>query len=94
MTRKHADLAGHAWPDVRHGPLVLVPVGSTEQHGPHLPLEPDMVIACAVAREAADALPRRPLVAAALPYGAGGEHARFPGTVSIGHEALHAVLLD
>ncbi|MFI9828656.1 mycofactocin biosynthesis peptidyl-dipeptidase MftE [Streptomyces sp. NPDC051913] len=94
MTREHADLAGHAWPDVPHGPLVLVPVGSTEQHGPHLPLDTDTVIACAVAREAADALPGRPLVAAALPYGASGEHAHFPGTVSIGHEALHAVLVE
>ncbi|NUR43117.1 MAG: creatininase family protein [Streptomyces sp.] len=90
MTREHADLAGHAWPDVPHGPLVLLPVGSTEQHRPHLPLDTGTVIACAVAREAADVLPGRPLVAAALPYGASGEHAHFPGTVSIGHQALHA----
>ena len=61
--------------------------GSTEQHGPHLPLSTDTDIALALA----DALAaRRPdvVVAPALPYGASGEHAGFPGTLSIGHEAL------
>ncbi|WP_433149963.1 mycofactocin biosynthesis peptidyl-dipeptidase MftE [Actinomadura nitritigenes] len=92
------ELAGAAWTDVRAAPLVLVPVGSTEQHGPHLPLSTDTVIAEAVAARAADAL--RPdadgqaLVAPAIAFGASGEHAGFPGTVSIGHEALHAVLVE
>jgi creatinine amidohydrolase len=92
------DLAGAVWPDVRPDPLVLVPVGSTEQHGPHLPLSTDTVIAQAVAERVAAAL--RPgadgpvLVAPAMAYGASGEHAGFPGTVSIGHEALYAVIVE
>ncbi|WP_436791603.1 mycofactocin biosynthesis peptidyl-dipeptidase MftE [Yinghuangia sp. YIM S10712] len=89
------DLAG---PDNRHGrvdrPAVLVPLGSTEQHGPHLPLSTDTVIATAVANHAATALPGTPLVAPAVAYGASGEHAGFPGTVSIGHEALHSLLVE
>ncbi|WP_078852218.1 mycofactocin biosynthesis peptidyl-dipeptidase MftE [Streptomyces sp. NRRL B-3229] len=91
-------LAHTAWPDVPGGALVLVPIGSTEQHGPHLPLDTDTVIAGAVARAAADTLASwpgvPPLVAPALAYGASGEHAGFPGTVSIGHEALDAVLVE
>ncbi|WP_427924718.1 mycofactocin biosynthesis peptidyl-dipeptidase MftE [Streptomyces sp. cg40] len=87
------ELARAAWPDVPSDALVLLPIGSTEQHGPHLPLDTDSVIAHAVARRAATALPGK-LVAPTLPYGASGEHADFPGTVSIGHEALRAVLVE
>lgn len=91
-------LGGCAWPDVRSDPLVLVPIGSTEQHGPHLPLSTDTVIARAVAERAADVLRPRSdgqvLVAPALAYGASGEHAGFPGTISIGHEALGAVIVE
>ena len=87
-------LTDAVWPDVPPGALVLVPVGSTEQHGPHLPLDTDTVVAHAVARRAVDALPGPPLVAPPLAYGASGEHADFPGTVSIGHEALRAVVVE
>ncbi|WP_347876764.1 mycofactocin biosynthesis peptidyl-dipeptidase MftE, partial [Actinomadura sp. 7K534] len=83
--------------------LVLVPAGSTEQHGPHLPLSTDTVIAEAVAARAAGVLRDARLdegvagpvlIAPAIAYGASGEHAGFPGTVSIGHEALHAVIVE
>lgn len=91
-------LADRAWPEVRADPLVLLPIGSTEQHGPHLPLSTDTVIAQAVAERAADALRPRSagqvLVAPPLAYGASGEHADFPGTISIGHEALGAVIVE
>jgi mycofactocin system creatininase family protein len=94
MTRDTAtELAHTAWPDVPSDALVLLPLGSTEQHGPHLPLDTDSVIAHAVARRASTALPTT-VVAPTLPYGASGEHAGFPGTVSIGHEALRAVLVE
>ncbi|MEU3615398.1 mycofactocin biosynthesis peptidyl-dipeptidase MftE [Streptomyces sp. NPDC006872] len=91
-------LADTVWPAVPSGALVLVPVGSTEQHGPHLPLDTDTVVAHAVARRTADTLaagPNGPLsVAPPLGYGASGEHAHFPGTVSIGYEALRAVIVE
>ncbi|MFF9808224.1 mycofactocin biosynthesis peptidyl-dipeptidase MftE [Streptomyces coeruleorubidus] len=93
------NLARSAWPAVPADALVLVPVGSTEQHGPHLPLNTDSLIARSVALSAAERLaadrPDRPvLLAPTIAYGASGEHAGFPGTVSIGHEALHAVLVE
>lgn len=87
-------LAGAAWPDVPGAALVLVPLGATEQHGPHLPVWTDTAIAEAVAAAAARDLPAPVLVAPPIVFGASGEHAGFPGTVSIGHEALHAVLVE
>ncbi len=78
------------WPDlVSHVSTVVVPVGSLEQHGPHLPLDTDTTIADAVSR----ALPHV-LVAPPIAYGASGEHEGFPGTVSLGAEALETVLVE
>ncbi|MET8468101.1 mycofactocin biosynthesis peptidyl-dipeptidase MftE [Streptomyces sp. NPDC006422] len=89
------DLAHATWTTVPRGAPVLVPVGSTEQHGPHLPLNTDGVIAEAVARGVAHRLPYEHVVLApTLAYAASGEHAGFPGTLSIGHDALHTVLVE
>lgn len=93
------DLADLPWPALPPSPMVLVPLGSTEQHGPHLPLHTDTTIATAVAEGAAAGLRgSRPdhavLVAPAIAYGASGEHQGFPGTASIGHEALRPLLVE
>ncbi|MDF1706137.1 MAG: mycofactocin biosynthesis peptidyl-dipeptidase MftE [Aeromicrobium sp.] len=86
-------LADAVWPELTDRPLVLVPVGSTEQHGPHLPFDTDTVIADAVARRAAERLPRA-VVAPALAYGSSGEHQSFPGTSSIGGQVLRATIVE
>jgi mycofactocin precursor peptide peptidase len=83
-------LGERTWTEVEPA-TVLVPVGSLEQHGPHLPLDTDARIAAAVARRAADPAM---LVAPPLAYGASGEHEGFAGTLSIGHDALRAVLVE
>lgn len=82
-------LAASRWPELPSGVLLAVPVGSLEQHGPHLPLDVDTRIATAVAQAISGAL-----VAPALPYGASGEHEDFPGTVSLGAKALHVLLVE
>jgi creatinine amidohydrolase len=77
--------------------MLLIPVGSTEQHGPHLPLGMDTVIAQAVAHRAADVMGDGGvdvLIAPALAYGASGEHQHFAGTISIGLEALQHLLVE
>ncbi len=88
-------LADRTWTDLDDGsrPTLLVPLGSVEQHGPHLPLDTDARIAAAVARLAAREDPDL-LLAPAVAYGASGEHEGFPGTVSIGHEALGLLLVE
>jgi len=73
--------------------VLLLPLGSTEQHGPHLPLDTDTVIAVAVAAGAAERDPAA-VVAPPLAIGAAGEHAGFAGTLSIGTDVLAAVLVE
>ncbi|MCW2649396.1 MAG: mycofactocin precursor peptide peptidase [Mycobacterium sp.] len=80
-------------------PTVVIPVGSTEQHGPHLPLDTDTRIASAVANAAVSNLRAagyadNVLVAPPVAYGASGEHEAFAGTVSIGTRALEHLLLE
>jgi creatinine amidohydrolase len=72
----------------------MVPLGSTEQHGPHLPLDTDTRIAAAVAGDAQPRLGNDWLVAPAIAYGASGEHQSFAGTISLGTEALTLVLVE
>ena len=78
---------------MRGGATLLVPLGSTEQHGPHLPLGTDTLVASALCDRLA-ASRSDIVVAPALPYGSSGEHAGFPGTLSIGQEALECVLVE
>lgn len=87
-------LADAVWPDIGLRPLVLVPVGSVEQHGPHLPLDTDTEIAVAVAEAVAATVGGEALVAPALSYGSSGEHQAFAGTSSIGTETLGLVVIE
>jgi mycofactocin system creatininase family protein len=86
-------LADATWPELTGRPLVVVPLGAVEQHGPHLPLATDTVVAATVAESAVPSLAGA-LLAPALAYGASGEHEGFPGTVSIGTAALTALLVE
>lgn len=77
--------------------MLIVPVGSVEQHGPHLPLDTDTRIATAVAGVVTGRLVAagmEALMAPAIAYGASGEHEGFAGTVSIGTVALSALLVE
>ncbi|TYP88059.1 mycofactocin biosynthesis peptidyl-dipeptidase MftE [Blastococcus xanthinilyticus] len=86
-------LGDATWPELPDRPLVVVPLGAVEQHGPHLPLATDTRTAEAVARAALPGIDGA-LLAPAIAYGASGEHEGFPGTVSIGTEALTALLVE
>jgi creatinine amidohydrolase len=84
-----SEIAAHA----AAGGVLVVPVGSTEQHGPHLPVGTDTDVALAVCRRVAGRLPAV-VVAPVVAYGASGEHAGFAGTLSIGQEALELMLIE
>ena len=83
----YADLT---WPEVNvavsHGKVILIPVGSTEQHGPHLPLDVDNLIVSSLCLEAGRCSPDKILVAPAIPYGYNIHAMDYPGTMHVGYE--------
>ncbi|HLU41173.1 MAG TPA: mycofactocin biosynthesis peptidyl-dipeptidase MftE [Microthrixaceae bacterium] len=88
-----AHLAELAWTEVPDRSVLVVPTGSCEQHGPHLPLDVDLRIASALAAAAAEGR-HDVVVGPPLTIGASGEHQSFPGTLSIGTEALVTVVVE
>ena len=90
------ELAGATWPQVEAAgtrTVLAVPLGSLEQHGPHLPLDTDTRIGGAVAAGLAVRC-HGVTVAPAVAYGASGEHADFPGTLLVGHAVLADLLVE
>lgn len=82
------------WLDVRdQSRIVLIPLGSLEQHGPHLPLDTDTRIALAIAEHVAE-LRDDLVIGPTITVGASGEHAGFAGTMSIGTDALTSMLVE
>lgn len=95
---QHIRLEFMTWPKVkamldRGWRTVVVAVGSTEQHGPHLPICTDELLgtalACGVARRLGGAL-----VAPTIRPGFSPHHLAFPGTLTVGHDTLAAVIGD
>jgi creatinine amidohydrolase len=84
------------WPEVaatRQACVLAIPLGSLEQHGPHLPLDTDTRIAVELATRLAQA--RADIVVAPpVAFGASGEHAAFPGTLLINHAVLADLLVE
>ncbi len=77
--------------------VVVLPVGATEAHGPHLPLATDVIIAEAMARDGAAKLAERGatiVIAPALAYTSAGYAASFSGTLSIRPETAAALMVD
>ena len=69
---------------------VLVPVGSTEQHGPHAPLGTDTYTAVEVAHRAADRTDQELLIAPSLPVGVAAEHRHFRGSMWVSADTFQA----
>ncbi len=63
--------------------VIVIPLGSFEQHGPHLPLTTDTDLVTAVARAVEQKLSETVLLSPTLPFGHSTHHLRFPGTLSI-----------
>ena len=70
---------------------VIIPLGALEQHGPHLPLDTDALIAEAVADRAARNIGGC-VVSPCIPIGASSHHLAFPGTASLSDQTLQSVL--
>lgn len=81
------------WTELPARSLLVIPLGSCEQHGPHLPLDTDTRIALALAERLAERDDRF-VVSPPIGIGASGEHQSFPGTLSIGTLAVETVLVE
>lgn len=91
-------LAEYTWLDVDAAiddgrTMIVLPIGATEQHGPHLPLRTDTTIGEAIAERLTKRLDDA-LVGPAIPFGPSREHGAFPGTISISPQTLRALLDD
>jgi len=78
-------------------PLAVLPVGQIEEHGPHLPVDTDCVIASACARAAAERLGERApvLLMEPIKYGYSGQTmTRWPGTMQVGMDTVRDYVYD
>lgn len=87
------------WPEARERlgavDVALLPVGAIEQHGRHLPLDTDAFDADYLAREVArQCSDPKPVVLPLVPYGVSYHHNEFPGTISVGNEALSRLVYE
>jgi creatinine amidohydrolase/Fe(II)-dependent formamide hydrolase-like protein len=92
-------LAEMTWPEAQRRfkevDVALLPVGATEQHGPHLPLDTDAFDADYLARSVAERCSDpRPIVLPLIPYGVSYHHQDFSGTISVSNQTLSKLVYD
>ncbi len=87
-------LGERTWTDLEgRAPVLAVPLGACEQHGPHLPLDTDTRIAVALA-EGLAARRGDVVVGPAVAYGSSGEHQAHPGTLSLGPVVMEELVVE
>jgi creatinine amidohydrolase len=88
----------YTWPElgeiVKQQPVVVLPIGSVEDHGRHLPLDTDNFIIWSICEEAARRADGDVLLLPQIPYGFETHHMDFPGTIDIRMEHLLNFVLD
>ncbi|MFO7917811.1 MAG: creatininase family protein [Anaerolineae bacterium] len=94
-SKKVYDWQNTSWDLREHPPhLALLPVGATEQFGPHLPLSTQNLLLEAISRRVAEELSESVYLLPPIPIGSSGQHEGFAGTVSLSWRTLKAVLTD
>ena len=92
------NLADMSWTEVKEAVSkdpklrVIIPIGSFEQHGPHLPLRTDSIIAEHVASKVLNH--RRSVLFPTLTLGYSLEHTEFPGTVSLTQQTFFSIISE
>jgi creatinine amidohydrolase len=86
------------WPEINEAvqarKVVLLPIGSTEQHGHHLPLDTDNFLARSVCIKTAELAPAELLVMPTIPYGYNEHALDFPGTIHVHYDHFIEYCLD
>ncbi|MFN7934714.1 MAG: creatininase family protein [Bryobacteraceae bacterium] len=98
MARKDYLYQHYTWVELKEvaarNPVVVVPVGSVEDHGPHLPLDTDNFLISSICEEAARRANGDILLMPLIPYGFETHHMDFPGTIDIHMEHMLHFVLD
>jgi creatinine amidohydrolase len=98
MARKDYLYQHYTWVEMKEvaarNPVVVVPVGSVEDHGPHLPLDTDNFLIWSICEEAARRAAGDILLMPLIPYGFETHHMDFPGTIDIHMEHMLHFVLD
>jgi creatinine amidohydrolase len=88
----------YTWPELgevaARQPVIILPIGSVEDHGPHLPLDVDNFLIWSICEAAAQRADGDILLMPIIPYGFETHHMDFPGTIDIGMEHLLNFVLD
>ncbi len=86
------------WPEINDaidlGKVCIVPCGAVEQHGPHLPLDVDLVCPTGIAKGAGQLAPEKMLVLPIVAYGYTGHVMDFPGTINSDYQNFMNHVLD
>jgi creatinine amidohydrolase len=86
------------WPEMNEAiarqPVVILPTASTEQHGHHLPIDVDLLLADSISQEVAKRSNGAALVLPPVPYGLNRHHIDFPGSIHIEPEVFIAFCLN
>jgi creatinine amidohydrolase len=94
--RRTFELGRMSWKEVEEivprNPVLLIPIGTVEQHGPHMPVNADNMVADFVARRAAEATDA--YLVPAINYGCSAQFHNFPGTISVRPDTLTSVVRD
>lgn len=88
----------YTWPEikevVKRQPVCVIPIGSVEDHGRHMPLDVDNFMIGSICDAMAKRIPDEVLLLPAIPYGFEDHHMSFPGTITVKPEHLEAFVLD
>ena len=81
-----------SWPEIRdavsQNRVAVLPVGTIEQHGPHLPLVTDVLTATEMSRLAVERVPEQAVLLPSVYYSFNEHHMDFPGTIAIQGETV------
>jgi creatinine amidohydrolase len=87
-----------SWPEIREAVaqnrVAVLPVGTIEQHGPHLPLVTDVLTAAEMSRRAIERFPERAVLLPPVYYSFNEHHMDFPGTIAVQGETIIRYVTD